>query len=80
MEDSLLRDGFGEEIMVGDLVHYAGRDGYNKPCINRGRIIEADAVHQKVCIQREGRSSMHGADDVPRRVWVHLSKIGRIGD
>lgn len=73
-----LLDGFGAEVMVEDLVHYAGRDSYNKPCINRGRIIEVDAAHRKVCVQREARSSMHSSDDTPRRVWVSLSKVGRI--
>lgn len=73
-----MTDGFGDEVMVGDIVHYAGRDTHNKPCINRGEIIDADAASQRVCVLREGRSSMHGADDVPRKVWVHLSKVGRI--
>jgi hypothetical protein len=73
-----LLDGFGAEVMVEDLVHYAGRDGHNKPCINRGRIIEVNAEDQKVCVLREARSSMHSSDDIPRRVWVPLSKVGRI--
>jgi len=75
-----MRDGFGEEIMVGDRVHYAGRDGHNKPCINRGEVLEADPSTERVCIMREGRSSMHGSDVTPRRVWVHISKVGRIGN
>jgi hypothetical protein len=71
-------DGFGQEIMVGDLAYYAGRDTHNKPCINRGEVIEADLATQRICVQREGRSSMHGADQVSRKVWVHLSKVGRV--
>lgn len=73
-----MHDAFGNEVMVGDQVYYAGRDSKNKPCLNRGEVIEADLSARRVCVQRNGRSSMHGADEKPRRVWVHLSKVGRI--